>query len=90
MDRLDCASAALRGWLSSGRITHAELGERIGRSQATVDAYASGRCPPPEIATLIEEITNGKVPATAWVDQLSNQAKVAAARALIARSQSER
>lgn len=90
MERLDCGSAALRGWLSSNRITHEEFGERIGRSQATVDAYAGGKCPPADIAPLIENITDGEVSAALWVTQLDNRAKLSAARALIARSRSER
>jgi hypothetical protein len=90
MDRLDCGSAALRGWLSSNRITHAEFGERIGRAQTTVDAYATGKCPPPDIAALIETITGGEVSTGLWVAQLDHQSKLSAAHALIARSQSER
>ncbi len=52
----------LADWLDAKNISHQEFGDRIGKSQAAVSRYASGkRMPDEETLIKIFEVTGGDV-----------------------------
>lgn len=52
----------LNDWLAQEKLSPTEFGRRIGKPQATIQRYASGkRIPEPEIMAQIVEATGGAV-----------------------------
>lgn len=55
-------------WLASERLSYSEFGRRVGVDRARIQRCATGeRGPGLELALLIDEATDGKVPAASWV-----------------------
>lgn len=52
----------LADWLKRENLSPTDFGKRIGKAQATISRYATGkRIPEPEIMALIVEATGGDV-----------------------------
>lgn len=61
------AEALLRKWLASSGISQTELAEKIGVTRAAVCKWAGAvTAPSPRHARLIDKLSQGAVPATAW------------------------
>lgn len=76
-------AAALSRYLDANGDSQAELAERVGITQASISRYKGSketppRHPPKEIAEKLDRATNGEVPFSLWVAELTKPTQAAA------------